>query len=111
MDNQNNSFDEVLQTRCWSCKAAIDAEDNFCRVCGKGRGKRISWYYSHWGAIALTLLLGPFSLYFIWKSPIISHTAKWVYTAIISIITWYVAFAIYHMWVFIQQLMGQTLIY
>jgi zinc-ribbon domain len=111
MDTQDNSFDEALEVRCWSCKAAIDTEDNFCRVCGKGREKHISWYYTHWGAVILTFMFGPFSLYFIWKSPVLSDTVKWIYTAIIFTITWYITLGIYNLWVFIQQFMGQPLPY
>ncbi len=111
MTVQGNNSNEAKQVLCWSCKAPIDAEDNFCRRCGKGQGKLTPWYYSHWGAIVLTFALGPFSLYFIWKSPIISQRAKWFYTAIISIITWYVALGLYHMWIFIQQFTAPALMY
>ncbi|MBU2529609.1 MAG: hypothetical protein KKD35_01110 [Elusimicrobia bacterium] len=110
MDIQNNDINES-ECICWACKTQIDAMDNFCRRCGKGQGKLTPWYYSHWGVIVLTFALGPFSLYFIWKSPIISQSAKWVYTAIISIITWYLALAIYNIWIFVQQFMGQPLPY
>ena len=111
MDTENNSFDGALEVRCWSCKAAIDAEDNFCRVCGKGRKKCISWYYTHWGAVILTFMFGPFSLYFIWKSPVLSDTAKWIYTAIIFLITWQAMVVTHNLWVFIQQFMVQSFVY
>lgn len=111
MDIQNNNLNEAGKSICWSCKASIDIEDNFCRRCGKGRGKFTPWYYTYWGAVILIFAIGPFSLYFIWKSPLIAHGAKWAYTAIISIITWYVALAVYHMWIFIQEFMAPALMY
>ena len=111
MDIQNNNFNKAEEFICWSCKASIDIEDNFCRRCGKGRGKSIPWQYTHWGVILLTFMFGPFSLYFIWKSPIISQNAKWAYTAVIFLITWQVVYAIYHAWIFIQEFMAPALMY
>ncbi|MCG2725884.1 MAG: zinc ribbon domain-containing protein [Elusimicrobia bacterium] len=111
MDIQNNNFNEAKQIVCWACRAKIGAEDNFCRKCGKGQGKFVPWYYTHWGVIVLTFALGPLSLYFIWRSPSISYNTKWIYTAIISIITWYAAVTIYHIWIFIQNFMGSASIY
>ena len=111
MDIGNNNLNEAKPLVCRACKFPIGAEDNFCRKCGKGRGKLVSWYYTHWGVIILTFALGPFSLYFIWRSPLISRNAKWVYTAIISIITWYIMVGIYHVWVFFQNFMDPALMY
>ena len=84
---------------CWNCKGAIDASDSFCRHCGKGQGKNVPWYYDHAGIIILTVAaLGPFSLNFVWKSPVLSRTAKWAYTAGILAFTWYAGTKLYAAW-------------
>lgn len=47
------------------------------------------WQYQHLGAIVLTLGLGPFSLFYIWRSPVISRNAKIAYTGFILLLTWF----------------------
>lgn len=86
---------EAPENKCWACGAEIDAADNFCRKCGKGQGRHISWYYTYWGLIILILLLGPFSLFWVWKSPVLSIGAKWFYTAVVLILMGYVIFIAY----------------
>jgi ribosomal protein L40E len=89
---------------CWACGAAMPPENNYCGKCGQGRGRFVHWYYKHTGAVFLTLTIGPFALYFIWRSPVLSRGAKCAYTAIISIVTWYVASAILGFWRFVRDL-------
>jgi len=91
---------------CWACGANIDAGDNYCRRCGKGQGGCVRWYYKHWGVLVLTLAMGPFALYFVWRSPVLSRNAKWTYTALISLFTWYVAGVFYNFWLFFQAMLG-----
>jgi hypothetical protein len=74
---------------CWSCRKPVAAEDNFCRFCGKGLG-RPPWYYQHWGIILLTIFgLGPFSIFLVWRSPTLSRTARWIYTAALLALTYW----------------------
>jgi heme A synthase len=81
--------------RCWNCGRSIHEIDNYCRHCGKSR--KVPWYYGHAGIILLTLFcLGPFSLWFVWKSPIISGKAKWAYTIVILGFTIYIAIGVYN---------------
>jgi len=100
-------MEDSTMSVCWACGGKISTEDNYCRFCGKGQGKRIPWYYKHRGIIALTLLaMGPFSLIFVWKSPLLSRRAKWAYTAAITALTWYVAFKIYNWWLALSALLS-----
>ena len=81
---------------CWNCRHTIATGDNFCRYCGKGQGKNISWYYKPAGIIFLTLLaLGPFTLGFVWKSPHLSPRAKWIYSILIVLLTLYLIQSFY----------------
>ena len=99
-------MEDSTTATCWACGGKIAAEDNYCRFCGKGQGKHIPWYYKHWGIIVLTVCIGPFSLIFVWKSPLLSRQAKWVYTALILAATWYVGVKIYNWWLALNALLS-----
>ncbi len=91
------------QCPCWSCGAMIGGADSYCRNCGKGQGARVPWQYKHWGVIVITLFgLGPFSLFFLWRSPVISRTAKFVYTALIMALTFWVLGSLRQLWLLYQ---------
>ena len=84
---------------CWACAGIISPADNYCRFCGKGQGKHVPWYYKHWGIIVVTLFaMGPFSLVFVWRSPLLSRREKWVYTVVIVVLTWYIGLKVYSFW-------------
>ncbi len=91
------------KTACWACGAGIPQEDNYCGKCGQGRGRFVHWHYRHVGAIFLSLAAGPFALYFIWRSPVISPAAKYAYTVAVLVATWYAASAIFSFWSFLQS--------
>lgn len=75
---------------CWSCTRALDAADRYCRHCGKGQAGHVPYYYKHAGILLLTLCaLGPFALYLVWRSPVLSRPARWVYTGLIAAFTWW----------------------
>lgn len=75
---------------CWKCKEDIGEFDNYCRYCGAGQGKHISFYYKPWGVWLLYLFLGPFALYFVLRSPVIGKAAKWVNTVLmIGFFCWF----------------------
>jgi|SRR3989339_2204938 len=77
---------------CWNCSAGISPTDNYCRYCGKGQGEFTPWHFKIWGIIFLTVAaLGPFSLYFLWKSPAISKQSKIICAILILAFTWYIA--------------------
>ena len=91
---------------CWACGERISDEDNYCRKCGKGQGAFVDWYYRHWGMLVLIFCAGPFALYFVWRSPALSRNAKWIYTGLISLFTWYMANMFYGIWTFFQTALG-----
>jgi hypothetical protein len=101
---RNNAFNEPRPYACWFCGAHISAEDNYCRKCGKGQGRFVHWYYKHFGIVFITLFAGPFSLYFVWRSPVLSRNAKWIYTGLIALSTWYVLSAFYRFWLLFQSM-------
>ncbi len=78
-------MDKII--KCWNCKSTIESKDSYCRYCGKGQGQTVPFQYTHIGIIILTLLLGPITLPFIWKSPIIDKKSRIVYIIINLIIT------------------------
>ncbi|HUT85359.1 MAG TPA: hypothetical protein VMW66_00820, partial [Elusimicrobiales bacterium] len=60
---------ELADMQCWGCKKPMSSKDRYCKYCGRGQGKYVSWYYHHWGIIVLTLFaLGPFALFFVLRS-------------------------------------------
>lgn len=97
---------------CWNCSGSIAGTDSYCRFCGKGQGKLVPWYYSHLGIIVLTVaVVGPFSIRFVWKSPLLSKQVKWVYTAAILIFTYYAASKFYGFYKGITSLLSGPLLY
>lgn len=87
----------------------LDAGDRYCRHCGRGQGGYVTWQYKHWGVIAITLLGGPVSLFFLWRSPVISRNAKFAYTAVISLVTLYFIDQLNRLWMAYQSaLAGMT---
>ena len=88
---------------CWKCQKDIDNQDNYCKYCGAGQGKYIPIYYRHFGIIFLFFLIGPFNLYFVWRSPILKKTAKWLYTAIFLSLTIWVCYRFYVLFLQIRE--------
>ena len=81
---------------CWNCRQPAAQEDNFCRFCGRHL-TAFPWYYQHWGILVLTFFaLGPFSLVLVWRSPVISGTAKWIYTLLAAVMTYEMIVGSYH---------------
>jgi len=68
--------------QCWHCGGTIETQDKFCRHCGKGQSKYVPFRYTHAGIVLFSLIIGPLVLPFVWKSPVISQTAKIVYTVL-----------------------------
>lgn len=69
---------------CPRCKKEIDNSDNFCRFCGERQGECTAWYYTLWGVWVLFLLIGPFCLWFLYKSPTKNKTAKFINAIILT---------------------------
>ncbi|HAM34862.1 MAG TPA: hypothetical protein DEB40_04660 [Elusimicrobia bacterium] len=91
---------------CWHCRRPAADEDNFCRFCGKDL-RSFPWYYQHWGIIAATLLaLGPLSLLLVWRSPVLSKRSRWIYTAAIGWLTYYICAQTYQAWLLLKAMLG-----
>jgi len=83
---------------CWKCRKPVAPEDNYCRFCGRDLIS-FPWYYQHWGIIFLTLTaFGPFSLVLVWRSPVLSRTARWIYTVLLLALTYQLAVGCYHLY-------------
>lgn len=95
-----------LPKPCWGCGRVLDPQDRFCRYCGKGQGDGAAWYYKHWGVIVLLAALGPFALYFVWRSPVISRGAKAAYSAVGLAFTLYLFRAFYAIWNFYSSFLN-----
>jgi hypothetical protein len=73
--------------KCRYCQRSIEAQDLYCRYCGKGQNTSIPFRYTHAGIIVFTLLFGPVALPFIWKSPKIGQKGRIVYLLINLLVT------------------------
>ncbi|MFH1618679.1 MAG: zinc ribbon domain-containing protein [bacterium] len=102
-DILSSSGQPQTAVKCWHCARTLDPGDNYCRHCGKGQGLHAPWCYKHWGIIFLTFFaVGPFSLFFVWRSPVLSPLAKKIYTAAILIFTWLIIRGIYNFWLVLR---------
>lgn len=99
-----------VKPACWACGAPVDAQDSYCRRCGRGQGEHLPWYYKPWGIIAATIFgLGPFSIFLVWRSPRLSPGAKAGYTAGILLVTAYAVHRLRQLLMFYQSVLtGMT---
>jgi hypothetical protein len=74
---------------CWHCSKPIEANDAYCRYCGKGQGRYLPFRFTHYGIIVLTFLVGPFAIPFILKSPAIGAKSRIGYLALNLLITFF----------------------
>ena len=66
---------------CPMCRGEIDAEDSYCRHCGRQMGAS-KWYYSRGFVLSmLFLFVGPLALPLLWRSSRFGTNAKAVITA------------------------------
>lgn len=91
---------------CWKCKKDIGDFDNYCKYCGAGQGKYIPFYYRHWGIVLLFFLIGPFNLYFVWRSPALKKPAKIVYTFIFLLLTIWASYKTYLLYLQAQEMIS-----
>lgn len=81
---------------CPRCHNPTDESDNYCRHCGRSLKPGTGFLFSHLGIILTAFVLGPFALPFVWMSKIIGRGAKWMYTALLALLSVYFAFLFYH---------------
>lgn len=92
---------------CWHCHRKIHDVDHYCRHCGKGQGAYIPWTYKPAGIVVMTLFLGPFALWYVWRSPALSSRTKWIITGVMTVVTVYLAVSLYKFYMaFMSMLVG-----
>jgi len=94
---------------CPRCHRQIDPTDCYCRYCGKTLQPRMGFWYDHGGIVLLTLIVGPFSLICVWLSRKISLLAKWLWTAGISLFSFYLFYSLYKTWLLLKEVLSQSL--
>lgn len=98
--------------QCWICGGTIDSQDRYCRHCGKGQSKFVPFRYTHAGIILFSLIIGPLVLPFVWNSPVITKTAKIVYTVLNILLLVLFVFAVIGIYTTInKQMLEQLKIY
>ena len=93
---------------CPRCQNPTDETDNYCRHCGRSLKPGTGFLFSHTGIILLAFVLGPFSLPFVWMSKTIGLGAKWIYTALLALISVYFVMVCYRSFLMLQEA-AQTL--
>ena len=88
---------------CELCGEINPEQAKYCSQCGKELGQpgarqtppRSKWYYNRWVVLILLtpLVLGPFALPLLWKSPKFSRLAKLILTFLTLL--WTILFVVY----------------
>jgi hypothetical protein len=94
---------------CWHCNGSIEANDAYCRFCGKGQGRSVPFWYTHCGIIVLTLLLGPLAMPFIWKSPKIGKKSRVGYILLNLLITFFMLSLVFSTYSTINRQVQETM--
>lgn len=80
---------------CYKCQKEIEDKDNYCRYCGAGQGSHISWYYQMWGVWLLLFIIGPFCLWFLYKSPYKNKKVKIINAVLIMAVSFWLCYQLY----------------
>ena len=67
----------------------------------------VQWRYSVWGVLILLGILGPFGLFFLWKSPAFGRTSKWMWTIAVLVLTLFLAMTAELLPLWIAQKIGR----
>ena len=95
--------------KCWHCSGSIEAKDAYCRYCGKGQGQSVPFRYTHAGMIVFSLLVGPLTLPFIWKSPKIGKKGKIGYIMMNLLITLFMLSLVFGIYSSINRQVQETI--
>ena len=90
---------------CSRCRAQIRETDNYCYNCGKSLKKGYGFLYTHTGIILMSLVLGPFSLPFVWLSKRINLVSKIIYTLLLFALGYYLVLACVQAYASLQDAM------
>lgn len=59
-----------------------------------GQGTSLPWYYHpFWIAVLALFAMGPLVLPLIWRTPKLSKQGRWIATALVAALTWYLAYS------------------
>lgn len=98
----------LAQATCVRCSKSIDADDIYCRHCGRRQGAGDAWYYSTtWIALLAFLAIGPFALILVWKSTRMGAVTKIVLAALIVVYTAVSAYYFYQLIILILAQMAE----
>jgi|GEM_PF-1898199 len=96
-----------LPASCPKCGLLLDASAAFCSRCGANQNYGKAWYYHPvWITVLALLVLGPFGLYFVWKSRLMGVAQKWVLTVLILL---YTAICIYYVYALTTETTKQVI--
>ena len=95
--------------KCWQCSGTIEAGDAYCRYCGKGQGQSVPFRYTHAGIIIFSLLIGPLTLPFIWKSPKIGREVRIAYILMNLLITFFMLSLVFGIYNSINRQVQETM--
>lgn len=98
-----------MQNTCPKCNTSITPEDNFCRHCGRSLRPGTGFWFTHGGVILLAFVLGPFALIPLWMSKLIGQTAKIIYTVVLVLLSIYMAFVCWQVFVLLKDLMDYSM--
>jgi len=94
---------------CWNCSGTIEAGDAYCRYCGKGQGQSVPFRYTHAGIIVFSLLIGPLTLPFIWKSPKLSKKVRIGYLMMNLLITFFMLSMVFGIYGSVNRQVQETM--
>ncbi len=90
--------DSIATHPCRACGAPLAPEAQYCSQCGKpidptsalGPSSKPKWYHNIWVVLLmLFVVLGPFGLPLLWKSPRFPKWAKLALTCLTLLYTWW----------------------
>lgn len=86
----------IPQRFCAACGARAQTGQRFCSMCGKELVAGTPWYYQPASIVLLAfLVLGPFALPLVWKTPKFTRSSKILWILVILV---YTGITIFYFW-------------
>ena len=73
--------------KCPKCAKTSDDTDNYCRFCGRRLTGSVPFYHKPAGIWLMFLFIGPFALWFVFRSTVLSKREKFIYAIIMSAVS------------------------